>query len=276
MTDAPRPKSDATCPVCAAAAPAGDERVGEWALNACPRCGLRFCAQAWGVPVDYDAVYRGAEYRREYVRAIEERPDPARWMHFPTYWPFFREVPQQRGAALLDVGCGVGKFALAAHARGWKVTGIDVSEDALTVARRHAGVTLRKALLADLVREGARFQALTAFEVVEHVERPISFLREARDLLSDGGHLFCTVPNWDCEEVRRATRPDWLPPVHVNFFSRSALLAAGAAAGFSSVNVGYIDTDPPLPGTLRRAKWALKRVLRRPRPQLGLWLHATR
>ena len=124
-----------------------------------------------------------------------------------------------------------------------------------------------------LIREGERFDVVTAFEVLEHLSSPLQFLASAQKLLRPGGHAFFTVPNWNCPSVRSSTRPDWLPPIHLLFFSGSALQRAGELSGLTQVTTGVIRSDPLPRGIQPRARWLARRVLMRPREPLGLWLH---
>lgn len=80
------------------------------------------------------------------VPEIVERDDgfiavqrPARYFAAPTHWRDFERTALELaadGTAVLDVGCGAGRFALALQERGVPVTGLDTSAGAVEVARR--------------------------------------------------------------------------------------------------------------------------------------------
>ena len=260
-----------SCPVCCMES-APDVELGGYQLYLCRRCTLRFAPQAFHVPVDYDRVYQSAEYESVQVRALKAI-DGNELAEHPTYRSFFRQVPRFPGAKLLDVGCGVGRFGHGAHARGWDVTGIDVSALAIATGRDFAPFPLRVATLDQLIDQGEQFDVLTAFEVLEHLKSPLQFFSSAKKLLRPGGQMFYTVPNWNCTVVQSATRPDWLPPIHLLFFTQSALQQAGELGGLAGVTTGVIWSDPMPAGVLPKARWLARRLLRRPREPLGLWLH---
>jgi 2-polyprenyl-3-methyl-5-hydroxy-6-metoxy-1,4-benzoquinol methylase len=187
-----------------------------------------------------------------------------------TYRCFFEVLGPAAGRSLLDVGCGIGRFALAAHAFGWRVMGIDPSATALRVGAPHAPFPLRQETIADHLRANVAYDVVTAFEVVEHLDDPLPFVRDLRSALKPDGSLFVTVPNWDCPAVRSSTVPEHLPPWHVLFFGRRALAALLRAAGLRRVRMGWVFCAAP-----RRVdpliRWWANRLLRPARVAPGLW-----
>jgi SAM-dependent methyltransferase len=259
------------CPLCRFDA-APDVELGGYQLFHCERCGLRFAPHAFQVPVDYDRVYQSAEYETVQVQALQELDAKALGNH-PTYRAFFRQVRHRRGARLLDVGCGVGRFGQGAYARGWDVTGVDVSARAVAIGREVAPFPLRVGTVEQLIEQGEQYDVVTAFEVLEHLSDPLRFLSNTKRLLRPGGQLFYTVPNWNCAVVQNSTRPDWVPPIHLLFFTREALHRAGELSGLGRVATGIISEDPLPTGAVPRARWLARRLLRRSRAPVGLWMH---
>lgn len=105
-----------------------------------------------------------------------------------------------RAARILDVGCGAGLLAEALAKEGHHVTGLDAAGAAIAAARAHAAeggldITYREGLAEELLAEGARFDAVTALEVVEHVPNPARFIATTAGLLNPGGRLFLSTLN---------------------------------------------------------------------------------
>jgi 2-polyprenyl-6-hydroxyphenyl methylase/3-demethylubiquinone-9 3-methyltransferase len=106
-----------------------------------------------------------------------------------------------RGKRVLDVGCGGGILSEAMAARGAEVTGIDLSDKALEIARLHLlesgnQVTYRKAAVEALAEEQpAGFDVVTCMEVLEHVPDPASHVRACASLLRPGGCAFFATIN---------------------------------------------------------------------------------
>ncbi len=105
------------------------------------------------------------------------------------------------GKSVLDVGCGGGILAEAMATRGADVTGIDLSEKPLGVARLHLfesglSVDYRQVAAEDLALEmPARFDAVTCMEMLEHVPDPGSTVRACTTLVKPGGQVFFSTIN---------------------------------------------------------------------------------
>ena len=100
--------------------------------------------------------------------------------------------PPLAGLRLLDVGCGAGLLAEPLSRLGAEVTGLDPAPTSIEIARAHAEETgaspvYRAATVEDLAREGARFDVVTAMEVVEHVADVPAFVAAAASLVKPGG-----------------------------------------------------------------------------------------
>lgn len=102
--------------------------------------------------------------------------------------------PKNGRRTFLEVGCGTGIVLRAMRELGFRVTGLDVNQTALTYARVScpAAHLIRKSLYSFISSE--RFQTIGAFDVLEHQARDVPFLKRCYDLLEEGGTLFLTVP----------------------------------------------------------------------------------
>ena len=102
---------------------------------------------------------------------------------------------------VLDVGCGGGILAEAMAARGALVTGIDLAEKPLAVARLHLmesglGVDYRLVSAEALAREEpGRFDVVTCMELLEHVPDPAATVGACGELVKPGGHVFFATIN---------------------------------------------------------------------------------
>jgi len=105
------------------------------------------------------------------------------------------------GKTVLDVGCGGGILAEAMASRGAAVTGIDLSEKPLGVARLHLlesglRVDYRQVAVEDIAQEmPAHFDVVTCMEMLEHVPDPGSIVRACATLVKPGGQVFFSTLN---------------------------------------------------------------------------------
>jgi 2-polyprenyl-6-hydroxyphenyl methylase/3-demethylubiquinone-9 3-methyltransferase len=105
------------------------------------------------------------------------------------------------GKSVLDVGCGGGILAESMAQRGAVVTGIDLAEKPLAVARLHLiesgnRVDYRNIAAEELAREmRAHFDAVTCMEMLEHVPDPASTVAACAALVKPGGQVFFSTIN---------------------------------------------------------------------------------
>ncbi len=105
------------------------------------------------------------------------------------------------GKKILDVGCGGGILSEAMAAAGADVSGIDLSEKALQVARLHlleSGHSVDYQLTsaeAFADQMPAQFDVVTCLEMLEHVPDPSSIVAACARLVKPGGWVFFSTLN---------------------------------------------------------------------------------
>lgn len=105
------------------------------------------------------------------------------------------------GKRVLDVGCGGGLLSEGMAAKGARVTGIDLSEKALGVARLHLfesalEIDYRHVSAEEFAREqSAQFDVVTCLEMLEHVPDPGSIVRACATLVKPGGQVVFSTLN---------------------------------------------------------------------------------
>lgn len=105
------------------------------------------------------------------------------------------------GKKVLDVGCGGGILSEAMACAGADVTGIDLADKSLKVARLHgleSGVKVdyRKVPVEQLaVEQPGQYDVVTCMEMLEHVPDPASIVRACATLAKPGGWVFFSTLN---------------------------------------------------------------------------------
>ncbi|MFH0934671.1 MAG: bifunctional 2-polyprenyl-6-hydroxyphenol methylase/3-demethylubiquinol 3-O-methyltransferase UbiG [Pseudomonadota bacterium] len=105
------------------------------------------------------------------------------------------------GKTVLDVGCGGGILSETMAAAGATVTGIDLADKSLQVAKLHLlesgnKVEYLKIAVEDLAAERpAQFDVVTCMEMLEHVPDPAGAVAACARLVKPGGHVFLSTLN---------------------------------------------------------------------------------
>lgn len=182
------------CPICASTR-------GRWAAEhhglrvaRCLDCGHGY---VWPVPdaAFLDAIYRDSTYYQGSVDSIGFRDyaslEPARKRMFGRH---LTKIEASVGVGrILDVGCANGDFLKVARNRGWQVFGADPSAARAQVEAE--GIPLVGTTVLDADLEEGSLDAVTFWDVLEHVPDPIGNLSRAKALLKPRGVLALTVPD---------------------------------------------------------------------------------
>ena len=102
---------------------------------------------------------------------------------------------------VIDVGCGGGLLSEGMARMGARVTGIDMGEAPLSVARLHllesgAEVDYRRITAEDMAAQHPQeFEVCTCLEMLEHVPDPASVVQACADLVEPGGQVFFSTIN---------------------------------------------------------------------------------
>lgn len=262
-----------TCPFCrsgsATEQPFGllenhKNQYGQWSLWACPFCGVQF----W-----WPLVHPGQEFYENVAFYLDRDCFGlgvlnAQQRHFLRVLP--KALQDRRDVKLLDIGCGSGEFLNFVRTHfGWDVWGIDMNRKVIETARRL--YKLENLIAVPLERLGAisipRFDVVTAFEVIEHLENPNSLIRAAHNVTSPGGMLVLSTPNRKRLVGRRALSD--FPPVHLTRWDKTTLGLFVERRGFVAQRIDYAELNmrefiSNLFSEGQALSWISPRVLKKP------------
>jgi SAM-dependent methyltransferase len=139
---------------------------------------------------------------------------------------------------LLDVGASFGHF-LAEARNGFEARGVEVSPSAVAWARKTFGVEVDIGSIYQLGQ--GRYDVITCWDVIEHLEDPAAAIDELRGHLNNSGFLFLSTPDAGSMAARLlGSRWYYLDPIqHLNLFSRSNLVRLLSGRGFRLVGARY-------------------------------------
>jgi SAM-dependent methyltransferase len=147
-----------------------------------------------------------------------------------------KRVGLKKGAKILDIGSAGGAFLKAAVDLGYQATGVEPNRSLSAFARKEYGVDLRTGTLESQSFPPQSFDAISLWDVLEHVHRPDDMLNHCRRLLKKDGVLLINFPDYG-SWVSRLMGRHWpfLLGVHLYYFTRKSLNQTLKKAGFKTV-----------------------------------------
>jgi SAM-dependent methyltransferase len=142
----------------------------------------------------------------------------------------------KKGGCLLDIGCASGGFLnYAQSSYRWVTKGVEISGTAAAYARDHNHLDVFSGTLEEANYPAGSFDAVTMWDVLEHVHDPLNTLTEIYRVLKPGGIVVSRVPNggsWDAHLFGEF----WAgldAPRHLFVFTHQSLSALVEKAGFN-------------------------------------------
>jgi len=139
----------------------------------------------------------------------------------------------QKAPTFLDVGCATGRLIQHLHTEGWKTQGVEVCSPAAEYGRRARGVSIFTGTLEEAKFPSSHFDVVHASHVIEHLQEPDEFIREARRVLKPEGYLLLITPNSGGFQAK-LMRGKWRSAIadHMVLFSRKTLTLLLEKEGF--------------------------------------------
>ncbi len=231
------------CPLCGADAAHTIHRLDDWlhdtgsgyCIVRCATCGLFYLNPRPSrdeLPQHYPVEY--APYRARVFGGAA-----GRWRPWRTHGLTKRRRAVTRLAPrgrLLDIGCATGDFlASMRDETSWEVMGLERDSAVAAQARERHGLDVRAADVDEVTFEEGIFDAITLWDVLEHLPSPRETLRRIRPWLKDGGYLVMRVPDGGSPWPRVFGRywAGFDAPRHLVTFDRRTLGRLLAACGYT-------------------------------------------
>lgn len=216
---------------------------GIWELLECVDCGLIYTTPF--IPENRIGEYYPADYA-PYSEGVDASARPIiRFLKSLAILPYklrFGEpgyFPLPFGnSRLMEVGCGAGRYLHKMSSLSWQCTGLDISAQAIEVARKsNPDAEFIVGALNDIAA-GESYDMIIMHHVFEHLYHPKQVIETCFKLLQHGGKLVVSGPNIDSLEAKCFGRR-WKGldmPRHTLHFKESVLIALLKDAGFTIEN----------------------------------------
>lgn len=142
--------------------------------------------------------------------------------------------------SVLDIGCSSGFFLDIAKENGSETYGIELNKNEREIAQSKGHRTW--GFTVDKFEENLKFDAITLWDVFEHIKGGIDYLKILNNFLSDTGLVFLQIPNVNALAARvlqsKCNMFDGLE--HVNLYNDKTIISVANSAGFEVVSISSI------------------------------------
>ena len=232
------------CPVCREKLEIGqnfqfiqnyESNDGNFTLYQCPNCGVQF----W-MPFKNPGPGWYEKYK-VYDRLFFVKPKIRCGYHKKVLKLFRKQNFDKK--KFLDLGCGTGEFIFNLKQKGLEIWGVDFSQTFINIARNYFNLkNLRVMSFKDFFsqRKLPKFDYISFFEVIEHLDNPKYFLQEIRKFLKPKGTIILSTP------CRERILVNWVegefPYHHLSRWNKESLTCFLEKNGFKAEKVYYVDS----------------------------------
>lgn len=225
-------KMKLACPICGTEQTKLFLQKDGFNLHRCLLCGHLFV-----YPLVYDALslyatdyFNGAKKGSGYVNYDKDK-EPMRHV-FAEYLNIIEKFLPQKGT-LLDIGAATGFFMKIANVCGWKTKGIEISAYASEIAKK-SGLSVSCDTVENSNFSGQSFDAISMWDVLEHLPHPVNDIHICARILKPGGILAINTPD-SGSLYAHVMGKQWhllVPPEHINYFTKKSITLLLEESGF--------------------------------------------
>jgi len=144
-------------------------------------------------------------------------------------------------SSIADIGSGYGFFINEMRRRGFNATGLEGSEERVSISR---DLTPAKVIHLNLYSDYSDigvFDCLVLFQVLEHMREPVKILKTLKKHLKPGAKLVIEVPNFNDHMLKtnKAYRNFYWQKAHVSYFNSCVLAKVLRKAGFQKYTIQF-------------------------------------
>ena len=198
------------------------------------------CYFAWQYPRKRTQVQSIKHFKKEYEKAEGARSkyyDPKLKKTIAELQFNYISNLVDKSGRLLEIGAGSGKFAQIANKNGWSVTAIEPAFEYNTQRNRSEDIEYIKGTIDDL-KTDVKYNIITLWDVIEHVDEPTQLIKKAGDFLKEGGWLVIETGNYNSTQRIQAGLKHWIFQLdHRWYFSPDILIKLLESLGYSTIKV---------------------------------------
>ncbi len=196
----------------------------------CEQCSFQFIPPFYRKAIDY-SNYKSSEVAREVARGDV-------WLKIERNLLRYQLIKKyKKSGTLYDIGCGFGHFLVAGKKMGYRVAGVEMSSANVDFIRNEFDITVEKNSFLD-VAESQKYDIMTLWDVLEHIDRADLIVEKASRMLHPGGFVFIQVPQIDSFFARLLQDQWWAMGLdHVNYFSKRTITHLLARYGIKVVKI---------------------------------------
>ena len=140
---------------------------------------------------------------------------------------------------ILEIGSGYGFFLERMTRLGYKITGIELTEEKIRISKRISKARVLDYDLTERNPDIGKFDAIVMFHVLEHIINPVLFLKKIKELLKTKGKLIIEVPNADDFQLNfnKKYREWYWQRAHIHYFTPKILKKILQKAGYKNIKL---------------------------------------
>jgi 2-polyprenyl-3-methyl-5-hydroxy-6-metoxy-1,4-benzoquinol methylase len=229
-------------------------------LSRCTNCGFVFAPQRGTEELhglytdDYFEQYPGGEaYAEDLAQRRYEATRRRDWL--------IKTIPQ---GSLLEIGATNGEFLDVMREAGFSVCGVEPAPGPAEFARSERGLDVRTGFIEDVALPELKFDAICAWNVLEHITEPHAAIKRLRNAIAEDGRLFLEIPNIESVLAKRRG-VNWFhldPAHHVAFYTPAQLAQLLESCGFELVTTTTVSGTSYLNPKRARAPREIAELLR--------------
>lgn len=224
---------DITCCVCGNKNPEAFKvkyQKEKFAVVTCNTCSLNFIPPYYRRQIEY-TQYKNADVTSA-IRAGNN------WVKIQRHKLRFKFIQKFiKSGKLFDLGAGWGHFMLAGKELGYDVYGVEISEQPYLYCVNDLKLPVDHIDFFEM-DEAKKFDVITMWDVLEHIDKADDFLAKCAKLTKPGGYLFLQVPQIDSYFAKRH-KDNWkmMGLDHVNYFGKNTITQILANNGYEVVKI---------------------------------------